>query len=89
MEREGERERIRFDSRNNPGQELSDKQESVFQENIQHGGKTSTLVPVSSLLLGLTLELCPLQSHLPTGKYGLTPLFGTLIFTNGMMCRSG
>ena len=57
-----------FDSSNSPGQYLSTKQVSVFQEDIQHMGKKITLVAGSSLLLGLTLEMCPLQSHLPAGK---------------------
>ena len=71
-QRETERERHKgdFDSSNSPGQDLSTKQVPVFQEDIQHMGKkkNSTLVAGSSLLLGLTLEMCPLQSQLPNGR---------------------
>jgi len=87
-EREREREKGDFDSSNTPGYDFSTKQGSVFQEDIRHKGKTSTRVPDFSLLLGLTLEMCPLQSLLHDGRQGLKPLYGIEIFSNGMVCRS-
>ena len=86
-EKEGEREREKgdFDSSYSPVQSFCVKPVSVFQEGIRHKIKHSTLVSKSSLLMALTLECRPFQYFSPDGKYGLKPLFGTLIFTNGMM----
>ena len=73
-EREREREReIRtnkgyFYSSNSPRYDLSTEQVSVFQEDTQHKVKASTLVPDFSLLLGLTPQMCPLQSLLHAGR---------------------
>ena len=65
--RERERERGDLDSSNSPGHDLSTKQVSVFKVDSQHQGKNNILVSDSSLLLGMTLEMFPLHSLLPTG----------------------
>ena len=67
-EREMEKKKGDFDSSIIPTNDLRANLFSVFQENIRHKGKSSTLVPDYSLILGLTLEMCPLQSLLPTGR---------------------
>ena len=67
-ERESERNNGDFDSSMCSGHDLCTKYVSVFHKDIRHKGKTNTLIPYFSLLLGLTLEICPLQSLLPTGR---------------------
>ena len=46
------------------------------------------LEPDFSLLLVLTLEICPLKSVLHSGRQGLKPFLGTLIIENVMIRRS-
>ena len=60
----------------------------MFQVDIRHQGKTRPPLPDFSLL-GMTLEVCPLHSLLPTGRQVLEPLFGTLFFSNGILWWSG
>jgi len=44
------------------------KGHDLFKVDIAQMGQTSTLVPESSLLPGLTPKMCPLQSLLHTGR---------------------
>ena len=62
---ETERDKADFNSSNGPGHDLSTKHPYVFWEVIQHEGKTTPLVPETSILLGLSLEISPLHSRLP------------------------
>ena len=56
------------DSSNREWQDNCSKDMSWFKVDIPQMGQTSTLVPESSLLPGLTPKMCPLQSLLPTGR---------------------
>ena len=85
--REIERYKGDFYSSNSPGHYLSTKQDTLFQEEKGHKGKTRNHVPDYSLFLCLTLEMCPLPSLLPAGREGIKLLFDTHIFSNGMMWR--
>ena len=49
-------------------QEKCSKDVSLFKVDIPQVGQSSTLVPESSLLPGLTPKMCPLQSLLHTGR---------------------
>lgn len=61
-ERVEERETVDIVSTYRPVKNFCAMQLMVFQEYIHHKGKSSTLVPEYSLLLGLTLESLPLHS---------------------------
>ena len=94
MERRSEAEvknidKVYFDSSNSPGQDNISKEVSVFWEYIGHKGQTSTLVPDASLLRGLFLEIVKLTSLHHGGRHGFKSLYGTDIFSNGMLWRSG
>ncbi len=56
------------DSSNRQWQDSCSKDMSWFKVDIPQMGQTSTLVPESSLLPGLTPKMCPLQSLLHTGR---------------------
>jgi len=60
-----ERDKRDLDSSINPWQNVSSMTMFGFQEDIWHMGKPSTFVPHSSLILDLSLEMCPLQSLHP------------------------
>jgi len=51
------------------------KDMNLFKVDIPQMGQTSTLVPASSLLLGLTPRMCPLQSLLHTGRHCWKPWY--------------
>ena len=69
-EMKGRRERGKgaVDSRNRQWQDNCSKDMTLFKVDITQMGQTSTRVPESSLLPGLTPKLCPLQSLLHTGR---------------------
>ena len=56
------------DSSNRQWQDNFSKDMTLFKVDITQMGQTSTLVPESSLLPGLTPKMCPLQSLLHTGR---------------------
>jgi len=67
IDRQRERNNEDFDPREVPVDDLNTKNLSLFQVEIRHQGKTSTLFPDFSLL-GMFPEMFPLQSLLPTGR---------------------
>ena len=77
-EREREREKGHFDSSKGQWKDFSVKQVSVIQVDIRLQRRNSTLVPDSSLLIGMTLVIWHLHSLIPTGRLGLQSLFVTL-----------
>ena len=58
--------------------------EQVFQVDIQIQGRNSTLVPDTSILLGVTLEMQPLHSPCPSGIQGLNCL--ALLYSKISLC---
>ena len=56
------------ESSNGQWQHYFSKDMSWFKVDIPQMGQTSTRVPESSLLTGLTSKMCPLQSLLHTGR---------------------
>ena len=68
MKRSRERGKGAVDSSNRQCQDNGSKDMSLFKVNIPPMGQTSTRVPESSLLPGLTPKMCPLQSLLRTGR---------------------
>ena len=72
-----------------PGHDLSFNHVYVSREVIWHKGKNTNILANSSILLGLALEMSPLQSWLPTRRLELRHQVRTHIFSNGMMWRSG
>ena len=67
-EREKEKYKGDFDLRNSKGHYLSAVHVSGVQQDIRLQGRNSTVVPDLSLLIGMTLEICPLHSVLPPGR---------------------
>ena len=67
-----------FYSSNSLGHEVCDKQGSVVQVDIQIQLRNSTLVPISSLLIGVTLEIRPLHCLLPAEGQRYEPVFVNL-----------
>ena len=68
MKRRRERGTGAVDSSNREWQDICSKDMSWFKVDIPQMGQTSTRVPESSLLPGLTPKMCPLQSLLHTGR---------------------
>ena len=68
MKRRRERGKGALDSSHRHCQDKFIKNMSWFKVDIPQMGQTSTLVPESSLLPGLTPNLCPFQSLLHTGR---------------------
>ena len=56
------------ESSNGQWQHYFSKDMSWFKVDIPQMGQSSTLVPESTLLPGLTPKMCPLQSLLHTGR---------------------
>ena len=68
MKRRRERGTGAVDSSNREWQDICSKDMSWFKVDSPPMGQSSTLVPESSLLPGLTSKMCPLQSLLHTGR---------------------
>ena len=68
MKRRRERGKRTVDSSNRQWQDNFSKDMCLFKVDIPQMGQSSTLVPESSLLPGLTPKICPLQSLLHTGR---------------------
>ena len=68
IKRRRERGKGAVDSSNRPCQDKFPKDMSWFKVDIPQMGQSSTLVPESSLLPGLTPKMCPFQSLLHTGR---------------------
>ena len=68
IKRRRERGKGAVDSSNRQWQDNFSKDMTLFKVDITQMGQTSTRVPESSLLPGLTPKMCPLQSLLRTGR---------------------
>ena len=68
IKRKRERGTGAVDSSNLHWQDSFSKDMSLFKVDSTQMGQSSTLVPESSLLPGLTSKMCPLQSLLHTGR---------------------
>lgn len=77
-----------LDSSISPGQNFSAKPISVFLYDILQNGKPSFHLTDYSLVLSMTLEMCPLKLLLPIGKDVLKTFSVTLISLNVMLYLS-